>query len=352
VSPCQDLSSPLRGRASNEEHPAFEKERFITRRFAEWVKAKSVNTNLASVAKQAGMNQVFLRRLFHSLMAERTTPSTRSLYLLGIALVNLAGNPRPMLTDVERRYALDVLPSAGEIQPFLASLRASGPSYVVCVVRDIEFDVLDISATVGNLLPHLSQSVISSRSLVRVALKLMVNVCEPWFKSTAAAEHRSPISVRKLFVRQKDDLKKSASNRVRTWAYKEESKALAQAYDLKERFLRIWPDGDRLRKWQHWKSDAEKLPERRFQDVIDFVVSRMNDMIPCFEDGAISEYERWLDDVQKHEVRGTHSFAAARLALLAKFGQPEESSQPPFSEEEETAIASISNSGNPFDESR
>jgi hypothetical protein len=100
---------------------------------------------------------------------------------------------------------------------------------------------------------------------------------------------------------------------------------LFAAYHLKERFNQIWRDGEGLFRWQDWKDDAKNLPEQRFQGIIDLVEDKRHELTPCFEQVEISKYERWLDEVQAYEIRGTHSFAAARLALLTKYGEPPKS---------------------------
>jgi hypothetical protein len=343
------------GRASNEESPDFEKERFITRRFAEWVMQESRRTNLASIAKQAGMNQVFLRRLFHSLSAMSSTDRALLPSSLGIAMVKLAGSNRPVLADIERCALLDVFGSVDELKKFLEDEGRSISTGVTCLVRDIEFDAAEFLAKdhLRDLFPNVTRAVISSRSLARAAVASMIALCEPWIRTTAVAERRSPISVRKLFARRDHDLKRSASGRIRKWQHMSEAASLFQAYRLKERFVEIWLDDAGLGGWRDWIVQANKLPDQRFQEVIAFIESRWNEMTPCFDDPSIFRYERWADDVRKYEVRGTHSFAAARLALLTKFERPSEAPLPspsPLSEEDEIALANISNIGEPIDE--
>jgi transposase len=343
------------GRASNEESPEFEKERFITRRFADWVIQQSKSANLASIAKQAGMNQVVMRRLFHSLSAPRSTDHVLLPRSLGIAMVKLAGSNRPALADIETCAVLDVFGSMDELKKFLEDKQRSISTDVSYLVRDIEFDTAEFLAKdrLRDLFPDVTRAIISSRSLARAAVAAMIALCEPWIKATAAAERRSPISVRKLFARRDHDLKQSASRRVRKWQGTPEANALFQAYDLKERFIGIWLDEHDLKGWRDWISRAEKLPEQRFQEVIAFIESKWNEVTPCFEELTIVRYERWLEDVQKYEIRGTHSFAATRLALLKRFERPSEFHLPypsPLSEEDEIALASISNMGASRDE--
>lgn len=65
----------------------------------------------------------------------------------------------------------------------------------VDILRDIEFDQPGLLDTEGprRLWPHLKQNAISSHSLARLAVKMMIELCEPWFKQTAEAEQQSPI---------------------------------------------------------------------------------------------------------------------------------------------------------------
>jgi DNA-directed RNA polymerase subunit RPC12/RpoP len=318
------------GRASNEENPAFEKDRFITSRFAEWVKEKSVSANLSAIAKEAGMNKVVLRRLFHSLTTDQPKGEARSPAALGIALVNLAGSPRPVLADVERHFIVDIFASLDELKAALERGSASGLFDATLVVRDIELNLPGLlrADDVRRLWPRLKQSVISSHSLARVAVRMMIELCEPWFKQTAEDEQKSPISVRKLFARRKDKLKRSGSSRVNGWAHRKESQFLSEAYGLKERFNQIWRDGDGLPGWQDWKDDAKKLPKQRFQGIVDLVETNWSELVPCFVEVQITMYERWLDELQAYEIRGTHSFAAAKQALLAKYGEPRKETLP------------------------
>ena len=341
------------GRASNEENRAFEKERFITERFAEWVKKKSVSINLSVIAKEAGMNKVVLRRLFHSLTTDQLNREPSSTPALAIALVTLAGSPRPVLADIERHYVLNVFASLDELKAALERGSTSGLSDTTLVLRDIEFNQPDLLDTEGlrRLWPRLKQNAISSHSLARVAVKMMIELCEPWFKQTAEAEQQSPISVRKLFARRGHELKRSASRRVDSWERREEAQSLFAAYRLKERFNQIWRDGEGLLGWQDWKRQAEKLPEQLFQGVIDLVEANWRELTPCFEEVKIFNYERWLDGVQACEIKGTHSFAAARLALLAKYGEPAKATPPPpLSEEDDAAIGRLAEIGGEDDD--
>jgi Transposase len=341
------------GRASNEENPAFEKERFITERFAAWVREKSASSNLSAIAKEAGMNKVVLRRLFHTLTADQPNRERHSPVALAIALVTLAGRPRPVLADIERPYVLDVFASMDLLKAALERESPSSLSDVALVVRDIEFNqpgLLDV-ADLRHLWPYLNQHAISSHSVARRATEMMFELCEPWFKQTAEAEGQSPTSVRKLFARRRGELKKSASRRVDSWEHREETRALFDAYRLKEGFNQIWRDGEGLRGWQDWIAQANKLREQRFQGIIDLVEADWRELNPCFEHVEIVNYERWLDAVQAYEIKGTHSFAAARLALLAKYGEPSETTPPPpLSEEEYDAIGRLADIGGETDD--
>lgn len=272
------------------------------------------------------MNRVLLRRMFHSLVESASREKAPTLNSLAIEVVDLAGRPRPLLADIERRLVLDVLTSNAELEPFLAELAGSPAARAVTrVARDVIFDVPDFLTRdrLHEMFPMLKQTVITSRSLARQAIKMMFLMCQPLFKACAEEEKRSPKSVRNLFVRRKASLKRSASQRLADWNRRPErtsSKLLFKAHDLKERFLEIWLDVHDLVGWEGWISAVRSAPELGFKNVATFVESKRKEVDPCFGDRTLFQYEVWLDDVQKYQPEGTQSFAAARLALLTKFG--------------------------------
>ncbi|MBX9826169.1 MAG: transposase [Xanthobacteraceae bacterium] len=308
------------GRASNERHPSFDKNHFITSRFAEWVKTEAATKNFAQIAKQAGMNHALLRRLFHS-FAGGPTPQVATLSkALGIARVRLAGRYRPLLADISERKVVNVFASDHGLESFLdEQARSPAGAKVSCIVRDIHFDLLGLltSSKLHRLFPSLLQTVISSRSLAAEAVEMIVSSCDPLFKQCAAAEAKSPKSVRHLFCRRKRDLKTSAQWRVQRW--EEKAPELLKIYNEKEQFLSSWIDRDGLSGWP--RAVSNESSGLRFDDVADLLHAKRNEVEPCFNDVALVAYQSWLEDIRKYEIKGTHSFAAARHALLIKYGR-------------------------------
>ena len=309
------------GRASNETHPAFEKDHFITHRFSEWVKSKSATKSFAEIAKQAGMNHALLRRFFHSVVHYPETPRTALPKTLGIARVRLAGRLRPLLVNVNEGKVIDVLASDKELKSYLDKLAGSPEGGEIArIVRDIHFDLSGLltSAKLLQLFPSLSQTIISSHSLAYEVVRMIISSCDPLFNSCAASECKSQKSVRHLFCRREDTLGKSAGWRRTRWKTKKHSPELFQAYEAKETFLRAWIDRNDL-------TDLPLILPResaiKFDSVADLLKLKRNEVIPCFQEPALSTYQKWLDEeISQFETKGTHSFAAARLALLSKYG--------------------------------
>jgi hypothetical protein len=314
------------GRASSERHPGFHTEFLITNRFADWVKSRSSEQSIAQLAKTAGMNRVLLQRIFGALAEDASRQSAEPLSYLGIAVVDLAGSLRPMIADAKGRRIIDVLPANSALQPFFQELILSGSgASVTHIVRDVIFDFPDLLSeeNLRRWFPSLQQASISSRSMARQAEQIMMTLCRPLFIACAAEENRSPKSVRHLFARRRATLKRSASSRLRNWddPKRPNARLLYKAYELKEEFIRIWIDDRALVDWQDWIAKAGAVPQLGFSNVVNFVKSRRAAVDPCFGEVMLLGYELWLNEVQKYKTEGTQGFAAARLALLTKFGQ-------------------------------
>ena len=312
------------GRASNERHPAFEQNHFITHRFVEWIKDEAKTKTFVEIAKQAGMNQSLLRRIFHSDAPESssdTSPRLKSLGSLGIELVELSGRIRPLLVNVEECFVIDVLESNHALKSFLAELsRSTAGASISRVLLDIMLDDVGVlqSAKLQELFPSLQYIVISGPSLVRHAVKMMVDLSEPLFKSCADEEHLSPKSARNLFCRRRHDLRRSAKARLNSW--ETISPKLFQAYHLKERFIEIWLERE-MEGWADWPSKALSMPDLGYKCIIELVRSKMAKLMRYQDDPKMLHYQSWMDDIRKFESQGTHSFAAARLAILAKYAK-------------------------------
>ena len=311
------------GRASNETHPAFEESSYLTRRFVEWVKREATERTFVSIAKDAGINEALLRRLFYRTASKQTWTALEQATFLAIEYVPLAGQNRPALIDAEIRMVIDIFSSAAAIEHELADWKKKHPNagaQTQFVIWDIKLDSLSnlCSDSSDKLFPN-ARSMISSPSLIREAVKLMETACGPLLESCARKERRSPKSARILFSRERRTLGKSAEARAKQW--QTIAPSLYSAYDLKERFLKMWRERH-TEMWGDWKEKARSMSEINYLSVVDLVESKWDEIVEYHSYIRVVVYEDWFRNIiSGFELHGTHSFGAARAAFLAKHGK-------------------------------
>jgi hypothetical protein len=307
-------------RASNEEHPAFEKDRFCTRRFTQWVLRKSATTTFVKTAKQAGMNHLVLRRLFHAVTAD-PAPSPAQPKVLAIALVTLAGRPRPLLADAASNCIIDILASTDELMTHLAPMGRSTAHGIACVIRDVELDTpaLLSDARLARLLPGLRASGIDSRSLARLGLELLVAQYDGWIKAVAMLQDRSRAAVRKD-VGRAYDVKAIAIEMKSRWIDNEHASPLSEVERQTEWFAGHWRNQFFPDRRQAGLSPEQTWPEPDFKAVAKFIVSGFRDVIQHHDGVDLVRTEQWLDTLRNHQIKRSHSFVAARIALLDRYG--------------------------------
>src|SRR5690242_10864149 len=128
------------GRTSAEQHPEFDERRYLTRRFANWVREKGAHTAFRTLAKEAGMNERLLREVFHR-EARKLNFELADTRVVAFHNIQLAARDRPAVIDVEKRTFLDVLSSSASLADEFAIWKLSDRP----VGPHVEFAVLDIA---------------------------------------------------------------------------------------------------------------------------------------------------------------------------------------------------------------
>ena len=309
------------GRASEEaRHPAFDDRRRLTRRFVDWIATEGTKTTFVALAKQSGMNERLVRQIFRTNAAAHAGSPLRAT-MLAIEQVMLAGKRRPAVIDVQKKKFIDVFSSADELTEELALYElADIPKFEETTVL-----VLDIGLDFSTSLFPKAQIVVSRSSLIREGTRLMIDACARLFIECAEKEHLSEKFARVLFSKRQDELGYSARRRLARWEWIVPQ--LYEAYRLKERYIDIWTHGygDSSAAWDRWKGQIG--PQHFFQSVVSLLDSRKDQVIRYYSFLELAFFDTWLAEASKFETHQTHSFSAARVALLNKF-QPGHSTAP------------------------
>jgi len=303
-------------RASHDEHAAFDYRRDLTIRFVVWVEEKGKKETFTAIAKESGVNEKIIRRIFQERGAHFGTSFRLLSDLLSIELIELAGAHRPALIDVQTGFIVEVFKSVEAMEEGLADnmkyFGGGNLGRVSLLLKDIRL------LSFGRYFPYAAQ-VVSPSSAQREGILALEQMNENMFLALPATEKLSTVSARILFNKKSSHLGRSAKRRLDRW--KEIAPTLHDAYYFKEQFIDIWSaNSDKvIDRWAAWKTNAKAHPG--LQPFVDLIDRHFQQILNYYR---ISTSLFHLDETLKRigiqdEGRRTHSFAAARAALLGKY---------------------------------
>lgn len=298
------------GRASEEDrNPAFDERHRLTHRLIDWIAAQGIKETFVALAKQTGTTETLIRRVFRAAVASQAGAPRHGVKFLAIEQVLLAGRYRPALIDVVKKTFVDVCASCEELKYSLTLARIGG----VPQFDDTKVVVLDISLVDWITLFPTAEVAIGKSSLVREGVRLMSEACAPLFALCAEKTKMSEKFVRVLFSRRRHELRRSARRRLAHW-----ENELHLAYDLKEKYVDIWTDGvgDIVHDWPDWKAQID--PQHIYWPVVSLIETHRKHIVNYYSYPELAWFATWVAEASKIEAQHTHSFSAARVALLAK----------------------------------
>jgi hypothetical protein len=306
---------------SHETLPVLQERHRVTTRLIDWIWQEAGKTTFTGVARQCGLSQRSVLRLFKR--ADRRDASRRELpFNLGLALVQIAGLPRPVLCDTANGAVIDVYRSVENLQDHLSNVADYAPS-THRLTLDLGLHDIGTSFVTGLAVDRFF---VPAQSAARHAGELMLRSASEAIAAQAEREGKTAKSRRVLFSRRRKDLGRVGARRLHAWST--EAAAVECAYDLKERFLTLCQSWQR-QKWLDWRKEALELSKEvgAASTRIDYgeVIHLIDDHAEAIERYQqerrnFKEYEKTLKSLAKLAPSGTRSFPGSRAAVLQKFG--------------------------------
>lgn len=311
------------GRPSHETVPGLHDGRRVTSRLADWIAVEGAKRDFLNIARECGLSGQTVVTLFGA-ATEVAGLASNVPRLLGLAVVSLAGEPRPVMLDVANASVIDVYRSMAALEDQLRQWSKSPPA-VERLIIDIELDpiraLLDKAFVRAELLAD-------PASAGRVATRMMLNACHDAIVASAKKQRLAVRTLEILF--NKPPLRLGGIGQRRLYGSdRDPDRLLGKAHRLKDDFLEDsrswWP-----LKWGEWRRRAEQLhelvaaggPSIDYGPVI-ALIDRYNGALKRY--GAMGEqhlnYERRLAALAALPKTGTtRSFRGTRARVLQEFG--------------------------------
>jgi hypothetical protein len=152
-----------------------------------------------------------------------------------------------------------------------------------------------------------------------MGLALLVAKYDAWIKTVARLQGRSRADIRKS-VAPAYDARAIAAALTSKWSNDEHASPRLDV-ENQIRWLAVhWGNPYTFNSRQAGPSPEQTWPKPDFEPVASFIAARSHEVLPRYEDVDLFRTERWLNTVRHHHIKRSHSFVAARIALLDRYG--------------------------------
>lgn len=306
--------------------------RKMTKRLVDHIRSQCFRKTFTDVSNDIGVDEKTIRNTFKDYTEElKETHSFVTPRVLGIDEIYVNGKPRLILTNVEERTIYDMVDNRKQ-ENVIKRLDAIPDK------ETIEIVTMDMWApyrrSVQLVVPH-AESVIDKFHVVRMSNQALENVRKASRVNQTQAERKALKSDRKILLKRHHDLTEQGQFLVELWLSNHPD--LRAAYDLKERFYRIWDCEDKataLETYNEWYYDLQAtspVVRSAFSDIPKAFSNWGEQIFSYFDNGFTNAYTESLNGIiRKIDQSGRgYSFDVLRAKLL--YQHPHKVQIPSFS---------------------
>ena len=303
-----------------DEHPDLHNKRNMTKRLHDWIAERSLKHTFASVAEDIGMDEKTVRNVFDEWSEEKLTKIVfQTPRVLGIDEVHLLHQARGILTNIEERTMIDLLP--GRKQEVMARRIALMPdkNKVEVVAMDMWRPYLDI---VSAQIPH-ATVVVDRWHVQKYANEAMETIRKSFRSSLSAKQRRALLNDRRLLLKRRKELEPNEEMLISTWLQK--FPALGASYAAKEAFCDIYNHRKRdeaQRAYADWLAGLTPDMTRAFKPLITAMTNWEDQIFAFFDHRITNAYTEALNGLVKIANRNGrgYSFDVLRARMLLMHG--------------------------------
>lgn len=289
-----------------------------TRRLIAWVQVKALERTFTSLAADIGVDEGTIRNIFnrHVDHLEETIQFNTPRWL-GIDELHLLGNARCVMTNVEARTLIDILP--GRKRPEVAKRLMALPNRdkIELVAMDMWIPYRD---AVRAVLPQ-ATIVIDKFHVVRMANQAIDKVRKHIREGLTDRQRRTLMHDRFLLFRRRAELPPNKAILLATWL--ETFPELAVAYELKEAIYDLWDtETDKqtaINRYREWAAEVRANDLAwAFGDLMTALANWEAEAFAYFDHPVTNAVTEALNGVAKvvNRLGRGYSFRAIRAKML------------------------------------
>ncbi|CAH1199246.1 ISL3 family transposase [Paenibacillus sp. JJ-223] len=293
----------------------IDEKRNCTKRLLSFIEKQSLKRTFVSISEEVGLHEKTIRNIFRDYINRlKETHRYETPHWLGIGEIHII-KPRCVLTNIEERTLLDVLPNRNKETVVDYLLRLPNIGEIRYVTMNMWQPYKD---AVRAILPK-ALVIVDKFHVVRLANQALETIRKQ------ILEGLSPKARRKLmhdrFILLKRHIELTETNKITLDLWTKNHPPLGTAYDLKESFLDIWDCDNRqtaFLKYNEWKVKIPTELHSAFEPLTMAMKYWEEEIFACFEHRISDAYTESLNSlirVINHLGRG-YSFEALRAKIL------------------------------------
>ena len=316
---CRDCNQTFWERL---EHTIDEK-RDCTKRLLSYIEQQSLKRTFVSISEDVGLNEKTIRNIFRDYInrLEKTLRFETPTWL-GIDEIHII-KPRCVLTNIEERTLLDVLPNRNKetVVGYLSRLPNKGR--IQYVTMDMWQPYRD---AVRAVLPK-ATIIVDKFHVVRMANQALETIRKQLREGLTAKQRRGLMHDRFILLKRHKELTEMDKITLDLWTKNHPS--LSIAYELKESYFDIWDCDSRQKaylKYHDWKAKIPKELQSAFEPLTKAMANWEEEIFAYFDHRITNAYTESLNSlirVMNRLGRG-YSFEALRAKMLFTEGLAKE----------------------------
>lgn len=316
---CRDCNQTFWERLDH----TIDEKRNCTKRLLSYIEKQSLKRTFVSISEDVGLNEKTIRNIFRDYInrLEKTLRFETPTWL-GIDEIHII-KPRCVLTNIEERTLLDVLPNRNKetVVGYLSRLPNKGR--IQYVTMDMWQPYRD---AVRAVLPK-ATIIVDKFHVVRMANQALETIRKQLREGLTAKQRRGLMHDRFILLKRHKELTEMDKITLDLWTKNHPS--LGIAYDLKESYFDIWDTDSRQMaylKYHDWKAKIPKELQPAFEPLTKAMANWEQEIFAYFDHRITNAYTESLNSlirVMNRLGRG-YSFEALRAKMLFTEGLAKE----------------------------
>lgn len=294
----------------------IDEKRSCTKRLLSYIEKQSLKRTFVSVSEDVGMDEKTIRNIFRDYINRlEGTLRFETPNWLGIDEIHIISKPRCVLTNIEERTLLDILPNKNKETVIGYLSRLPNKGRITYVTMDMWQPYKN---AVKAVMPN-ATIIVDKFHVVRMANQALETVRKQLREGLTAKQRRGLMHDRFILLKRNKQL--TAMDKVTLDAWTKHHPSLGIAYELKESYFDIWDSDSKnmaFLKYHDWKAKIPGALQSAFEPLTKSMTNWETEIFAYFDHRITNAYTESLNSlirVMNRLGRG-YSFEALRAKML------------------------------------